>query len=278
LNLDAGRLATMADAGLLEQVLVNLVVNARDAMPLGGHLLVETARRNVGAEQARTNSDASPGHYVWFRVADTGTGIDPQILPRIFEPFFTTKEEGRGTGLGLATVFSIVKQHSGWVQVFSQVNQGSSFEVFLPWKESDEIIPAGEAPPLMPKGGSETILLVEDDAPVRSLAESILRRFGYTVISAADGIEALARWRESRDRISLLLTDVVMPGGISGPELAERLKAEQPSLKIVLASGYSSQIAGRPDALAEDQEFIQKPYSAQQLLAAVRRCLDTAAS
>ena len=194
-------------------------------------------------------------------------------MPRIFEPFFTTKEPGKGTGLGLATVFGIVKQHSGFIEVESKPAQGANFRIFLP---------ASEATPeclkhvkqLQPRGGTETILLVEDDRSVRSLTRVTLERHGYQVLEAADGIQALALWEKHRETVALLLTDLVLPGGMSGHELAGRLSQDKPELKAVFASGYSAEIAGWQGELLPGKNFLQKPFSLGQLLETVRQRLD----
>ncbi len=206
---------------------------------------------------------------------DTGCGSPADVLPRIFEPFFTTKEAGRGTGLGLATVFGIVRQHGGFVNVSSETNLGTAFEICLP--ESTPAAATEEAPrPRVAAGGTETILVVEDEPAVRHLVRSLLRRRGYTVLEASSGVDALKVWNDPahRDRIALLLTDMVMPDGVSGQELARRLRAEKPGLKVVFSSGYSAEIAGRELKLADGENFLQKPFTSDVLLETVRRALD----
>jgi PAS domain S-box-containing protein len=273
LNLHPRPLLTRADAGMLDQVVMNLVVNARDAMPKGGRLFIETSEKLVTAEEAAAIPDAKPGRYVSLRVADTGSGISPDDLSRIFEPFFTTKEPGKGTGLGLATVFGIVKQHDGAVTVESEVGAGTTFRLFFRAQEATALPPA-EAVKSPPRGGTETILLVEDEPAVRMLTRTVLERAGYRVLEAAHGVEALTRWDEATANIQLLLTDIVMPEGLGGRELAARLREKNPGLRVVFASGYSADIAGRDLSLEEGQNFIQKPFSRHQLLATVRNCLD----
>ncbi len=272
LRLHPTPLLTRADAGMLDQVLLNLAVNARDAMPEGGRLRIETAEKLVDKDMARLHPEAAPGRFVWLSVSDSGRGIPPEILPRIFEPFFTTKEPGQGTGLGLATVFGIVKQHGGWLTVRSEPGEGAEFQIFLPVCNVAAATGTAEAPP--PRGGSETILLVEDEPAVRALTRRILQRHGYQVLEAASGVEALKVWPEHRSRVALLLTDLVMPEGLSGQELARRLQADQPALKVIFTSGYSADIAGKELALEEGQNFIQKPSTSQQLLAVIRHSLD----
>ena len=261
-----------ADGGMVEQVLLNLAVNARDAMPGGGRLTISTGSHIVDDEQARQNPEATAGRYVWLDVADTGQGINPDVLPRIFEPFFTTKEVGKGTGLGLATVHGIVKQHRGWISVHSQPGEGAAFRVWLPSIEASDSA-AKEATTAARPGGTETVLLVEDEAPLRLLVSDVLRRCGYTVLVADTGVTALDLWRQSSSRIDLLFTDLVMPGGVSGLDLASRLRAEKPELKVLFTSGYRP--AGEQCPVGtEGEHFLQKPYLPEQLVQIVRSCLD----
>jgi CheY-like chemotaxis protein len=220
-----------------------------------------------------TNPDALPGAFVCVSVSDTGGGIPPEVLPHVFEPFFTTKEVGKGTGLGLATVFGIVKQHRGWIQVDNQPGHGVTFRIFLPVKPltPEELAAAVTRP--KPRGGRETILLAEDESVVRKLIRTILERHGYRVLTAANGGKALNLWQEHRGTVSLLLTDLVMPG-VDGWELARRLQTDNPGLKVVFISGYSAEIAGRELQLRPGENFVQKPFGANQLLDTIRRCLD----
>ena len=268
-------LMTHADAGMLDQVLMNLVVNACDAMPNGGRLLIETTEKSFTEEQAAAIPDARPGRYVSLRVTDTGSGISPENLPRIFEPFFTTKQAGKGTGLGLSTVFGIVKQHCGWIQVDSEVGRGTTFQIFLPAAEETVESRTEEIVKAEPLGGTETILVVEDEPSLRMLTRAVLEPHGYRVLEAASGVDALRVWEEHKGSIQLLLTDIVMPEGISGLELATRLRKYRPDLRVIFTSGYSADIAGGQLHLQEGQNFIQKPSSPQQLLETVRRCLDS---
>jgi two-component system cell cycle sensor histidine kinase/response regulator CckA len=274
LHLHSRPLMTRADAGMLDQVLLNLVVNARDAMPGGGRLTIETRVKNFTEAEAAVIPDAKPGRHVCLRVTDTGSGIAPEIMTRIFEPFFTTKEPGKGTGLGLATVFGIVKQHGGSLTVESEVGKGTTFQIVLP--ASKEAVESPEEATVMPepRGGTETILLVEDEPSVRLLTRSVLERAGYQVLEAAHGVEALKIWGQQQDKIQLLFTDIVMPEGISGRELATRLRTQNPRLRIIFTSGYSADIAGQDLALQEGQNFVQKPSSPRHLLETVRKCLD----
>jgi signal transduction histidine kinase len=266
----------LADVSMLEQVLLNLVVNARDAMPHGGQLLISTKKIRVYPGQLRSNPESRVGEFVCIRVRDSGCGIAPEHLPRIFEPFFTTKEIGKGTGLGPATVYGIVKQQQGWIRVSSQVGRGTVFRVFLPATDPPSATPAfREAEPATRTGG-EKILLVEDDAAVRLAVSQILGASGYQVIEAASGPEALKIWQTLGTTIDLLLTDMVMPDGITGRQLAEQLRRQRPLLKVVFVSGYSvDAFGGDSDFLSrENNFFLQKPYPSKALLDLVRRCLD----
>jgi PAS domain S-box-containing protein len=266
-----------ADPGMLEQVLLNLVVNARDAMPQGGQLDITTAKAVFDSGNLPASSpEARPGEFVCLSVRDAGCGIAPDILPRIFEPFFTTKDPAKGTGLGLATVYGIVKQHQGWVDVTSTVGEGSSFRIYLP------AIPApAKAPEASPsgaglRGGGEAILLVEDDYSVRMITRRVLESFKYKVHEAASAREALEVWGQQAHEITLLLTDIVMPEGMTGRDLAERLRAERADLKIIFMSGYSAEVIGQDTQFFHRTRslFLQKPCPADLLLRTVRQCLD----
>jgi PAS domain S-box-containing protein len=274
LNLHPVALMTRADAGMIEQVLMNLAVNARDAMPEGGMLNIETAETDVTEQIAVLNPDAGLGRYVSFSVSDAGSGIPPEILPRIFEPFFTTKEAGKGTGLGLATVFGIVKQHLGWIEVDNRPGLGATFRIFLPASTAKEAETTQTTVKPKPRGGSETILLAEDEPRVRESISRILGQRGYKVVSAANAIEALDLWRVHRQQVALLLTDLVMPGGMTGHELARQLRAAQANLKIIFISGYSAEIGGRELQLGNGEVFVQKPFVPDHLLETIRQCLD----
>lgn len=275
LSLHPGPLPTFADAGMLDQVLMNLAVNARDAMPKGGRLMIETSRGIIDAEQAAQDPEASPGPWVCLSVSDTGCGIPPEVQARIFEPFFTTKEAGKGTGLGLATVFGIVKQHHGWLKVHSEIGQGTTFHVFLPASDNPTgDVLAKEAEHPKPCGGFETILIAEDDPAVRMLTRAVLETNGYQVSDAEDGAKAQEIWREHHGRVALLLTDLVMPG-MDGLELAAILQRQAPGLKVIFTSGYSAEIAGRDLKLGAGQYFLQKPFQPHHLLTMVRNALDS---
>ncbi|MGA9780330.1 MAG: PAS domain S-box protein [Verrucomicrobiia bacterium] len=263
-----------ADAGMLEQVLLNLAVNARDAMPKGGQLALRIAIVDPGEAYSHGHSEARAGRFVCLSVTDNGTGISPENLRRIFEPFFTTKEIGKGTGLGLATAYGIVKQHQGWIEVDSQVGKGTTFRIYLPYAGAGQSAPEKPTTQITVRGGHETILLVEDEAPVCELVSRVLAKYGYKVLSVNDGTEAVEVWRNNKDEIALLLTDLVMPNHMNGRELAEKLRAEQPELKVIFTSGYSADIVGKDFKLEPELNFLQKPYHPQMLAMTVRRCLD----
>jgi len=265
-----------ADQSMIEQVVMNLASNARDAMPNGGTLIIEISETFVGPEHTEINPEASAGHFVKLEVTDTGCGMDTATRARIFEPFFTTKDIGKGTGLGLATVFNIARQHNGWVEVQSQPGCGSTFIIYLPANaENLSQTPATAGPaPLPAAGGSECILIVEDEQMLRELAREILQDAGYQTLEAASGREALAVWRQHDGKIDLLLTDMVMPEGVSGMELAERLITETPALKVVFMSGYTSEDVSSELLQRTRASFIQKPYGTAELTKVVRDCLD----
>jgi len=263
-----------ADAGMIEQVLLNLAVNARDAMPRGGRLSVRIAIVDVSESHVQRHPEARVGRFVCVSKTDTGCGIPSENLPRIFEPFFTTKEVGKGTGLGLATVYGIVKQHQGWVEVESVIGKGSTFRIFLAFAGSMDLPAEKSTTQFSIRGGKETILLVEDEKPVRELVARILEKHGYKVHQAGSGAEAMDLWHIQKDQIDLLLTDLIMPGSMNGRELAETLWQERPALRVIFTSGYSADIVGKDFKLESDTNFLQKPYHPQALPLTVRRCLD----
>lgn len=263
-----------ADASMVEQVLLNLVVNARDAMPKGGQLVVKITVTHVGQQHDEYNAENRAGEYVCLNVTDTGCGIDPENLRHIFEPFFTTKEVGKGTGLGLATVYGIVDQHKGWIEVDSEPGKGSSFRVYLPEGGDAAAQKDSKARPATVRGGDETILVVEDEVAVRELVCSILGGHGYKILEAETGVKALELWQRNKKRIDLLLTDLVMPDHINGRELAEKLRAERPRLKVIFTSGYSADVVGKDFVLQRGATYLQKPYDPQKLALTVRDCLD----
>jgi len=265
----------LADRGMMEQVVMNLSVNARDAMPGGGILTISLEPANLDKKYRDTHPGAAIGSFVRLRVSDTGTGMDSATLAHLFEPFFTTKEIGQGTGLGLATVYGIVKQHDGWVEVTSSPGRGTTFDVYFPASNetiAEEARPAAPAPPAA--GGTETILIVEDEPVLREMARAILENSGYQILEAGSGREALGVWDRREGPIDLLLTDMMMPEGVSGLDLAERLLDLQPGLKIIFSSGYSVEEIDSEVLTRTQAHFLQKPYSYESLSGAVRECLD----
>jgi PAS domain S-box-containing protein len=263
-----------ADAGMLEQVIMNLAVNARDAMPKGGLLTFKFGSLQVGPERIQGNPEVQPGLFVCLSVADTGCGMDEATLKHIFEPFFTTKQVGQGTGLGLATAYGIVAQHRGWMEVESQLGQGATFKVFLPATHRATGGPVQEAISV-PLSGRETILLVEDESSVRQMVARGLRRLGYQVLEAAHGQAALAVWQEHAGQIDLLFSDMIMPGDLTGLDLAGQLRAQKPGLKVILTSGYSAEVSGAGLPANAGVVFLQKPFHIRELSQTVRNCLDS---
>ena len=264
------------DTGMMEQVIMNLCVNARDAMERGGTLSVELSVINVAEEYAQTHTEARAGKHVCLRVSDTGCGMDTYLISRIFEPFFTTKEVGKGTGLGLATVYGIVKQHNGWVEVTSQQNHGTTFNVFFPASDHTVKTVVEEITPNTTiTGGKETVMIVEDEPVLREMAEMILEECGYRVFVAGNGREAIDLWQRHKNSVDLLFTDMVMPAGVSGVELANKLLGEKKDLRVVFASGYTVDDIST-DFLTKNNNarFLQKPYTRNNLACAIRETLD----
>jgi len=273
-KLDPALGAVRADAGQLEQVIVNLAVNARDAMPDGGRLTIETRNAELDDSYAREHVPVQPGRYVMLAVSDTGAGMSAETMSHVFEPFFTTKEAGKGTGLGLATVYGIVKQSGGYVWCYSERGEGTSFKVYLPRVDAPvDQFPARVALPRTV--GSETILLVEDEVGVRALTRRLLERHGYTVLEAGTADAALGLSRDHVGPIHLLLADVVLPGA-SGPTLADELRSRRAQLKVLFMSGYTEDAIVHRGVLKPNTAFINKPFSADSLAAKIREVLDTA--
>jgi signal transduction histidine kinase/DNA-binding response OmpR family regulator len=266
--------AVEADAGMLEQVIINLAVNARDAMPDGGKLTVATRLAEVEPKRTTQHPEARGGRFIGLTVADSGCGMNEATLRRIFEPFFTTKPPGKGTGLGLATAYGIIKQHHGWIEVQSRVGAGTTFLIFLPTLDTQPVEKAAAKIPAGP-GGQETILLVEDEPRLREVGRFLLEQLGYRVIEAASGMEALRAWASRTGEIQLLLTDLVLPDGLTGFDLAQRLLAERPDLKVLCTSGYDAEKVRRDLPAGCGFHFLQKPYRTEALARAIRQCLDS---
>jgi two-component system, cell cycle sensor histidine kinase and response regulator CckA len=262
-----------ADSGMIQQILINLAANARDAMPKGGQLSVSAACVEVPPDRAERVPRARPGRFVCLSVGDTGCGMDAATREHIFEPFFTTKEPGQGTGLGLATVYGIVEQHEGWLEVESEPGQGTTFKIYFP-AASKAVQHEVAAVSSRVRGGHETVLVVEDEPGLRELVLEILQQYGYKTLEAANGVQALKIWGEKKDQIDLVLTDIMMPEGVSGRDLAEKILAVNPQMKIIYTSGYPMDVLGRDFFQKEGLMFLQKPYQPQTLARMVREYLD----
>jgi CheY-like chemotaxis protein len=261
-----------ADAGQVEQIILNLAVNARDAMPGGGLLTIETASVDLDELFANRHQEVVPGRYVMLAVSDTGVGMTPEICQHLFEPFFTTKEPGKGTGLGLATVYGIVKQSGGSIWPYSQPGTGTTFKIYLP--EVTESVEAREEPSSRSSGGGpETILVAEDEDSVRQVVSRVLSKKGYELLLAVNGEDALRLARSRSDSIDLLLSDLAMPV-LNGGDLARRLQAERPGLRVLFMSGYTDDAVVRQGVLEEGIPYLQKPFTAETLAGKVREVLD----
>ena len=268
--------AIYADVSMLDQIAMNLAANARDAMPSGGQLSISTSLESIHRAPAPMDPEQRDGDFICLTFSDTGTGMDAQVLNQIFEPFFTTKPVGQGTGLGLSTVFGIIRAHQGWLLVESQPNQGTTFRLYFPTSQRvAERIESVVDTTL--HTGHETVLVAEDEDALREMVVQVLKIHGYTVLEATSGCHALEVWERADRPIDLLLTDMVMPGGIMGGELAERLSSQSPRLKVIYTSGYSPGMAGKDGTLLEGRNFLPKPYSIGKLAHFVRQCLDGSA-
>jgi CheY-like chemotaxis protein/two-component sensor histidine kinase len=266
----------LADESNLSQVIINLAVNARDAMPDGGQLTLRTSLEVLDAKTAVQHPLARTGSFVCLTVTDTGTGMDQITLDRMFEPFFTTKEVGKGTGLGLATVYGIVQQHQGWIEVSSKPGRGTTFTIFFPHRpvatpgtrQTELALRAAQA-----GGAQRTILVVEDEPAVREFVRTVLTANSYRVLEAADGVDALNVWTQHPGEVDLLFTDMVMPNGLSGRGLADRLHLTCPDLRVIYASGYSAEAIGADWLKSPEVEFLPKPYTADAVLKAIAKAL-----
>jgi PAS domain S-box-containing protein len=271
INLAREDVTVVADSGQLEQILMNFATNARDAMPKGGSLTIETLRVELGSDFYEAHGYGEPGTYACVVVTDTGTGMDETTMKKIFDPFFTTKEVGQGTGLGLSIVYGIVKQHDGYVNVYSEPGMGTTFKVYLPVRpvtvRKISVVSSAAA-----RGGTETILVAEDDDDLRKLARIVLCKFGYTLIETRDGDEAIEKFREYKDAIDLVILDVAMPKK-NGKEVYEEIKRMRPDIKALFTSGYTADIIRRRGILDEGLHFVSKPFMPDVLLEKIREVL-----
>lgn len=265
-----------ADPAMVQELVMNLALNARDALGKGGELNIATGDVTFAEADLENDPEARAGRFACLTIRDTGCGMDPAVLPRIFEPFFTTKEVGKGTGLGLATVYGIVRQHNGWIKVTSQLGQGTAFKIFFQASDKAAAKIVAAPRPQAVTTGKETVLVVEDEPGLRALVQGILQRYGYEILVAANGVDALQVWEQNAGRIDLLLTDMVMPEGMTGRELADKLRAKQPTLKVIYTSGYSVDVLSDGDCeFVEGVNFLQKPYRPQNLAETVRKSFVT---
>jgi len=260
------------DPAQVDQVLANLAANARDAIPGAGRVTIETCNVTLDAVSLQAQADCVPGEYVMLAVSDSGRGMTPEVREHLFEPFFTTKEVGKGTGLGLATVFGIVKQNHGFINVYSEPDHGTTLKIYLPRAEGAS--DAGIEPPAQtPNRGAETVLLVEDEEQILGLGQRILQQHGYTVLAARSAEDAIRIARQFHGRIHLLITDVVMPG-LNGKQLKQQIEDGQPQLKCLFMSGYTADVIAHHGVLDEGVHFLQKPFTLAALTAKVRELLD----
>ena len=270
---DTIKLPVYVDTGQFEQVLINLATNARDAMPNGGLLSIETGMREFELPLDHLHGSCAPGRYAWVAVSDSGIGMDEETCSRIFEPFFTTKEVGKGTGLGMSIVYGIIKQHNGFITIYSEPGKGTTFRIYIPLDENLQDRNRRDTVPSIPRGGSETILVAEDDGEVRKLVVSVLTRFGYNVIQAVDGEEAVAQFSVHQNLIGLILMDIIMPRK-NGWEASAEIARMQPGVKILFSSGYTADFLKNRGVPEEGIEVIMKPVQPMGLLRKVREMLD----
>ena len=261
-----------ADPGQIEQIIMNLIVNAKDAMPNGGEIIIETARINLDKHYVNKHIEVKPGQYVLMAISDTGEGMDEDVLSKIFDPFFTTKEQGKGTGLGLATVYGIVKQHDGYIYAYSEKNRGTTFKIYLPASKKTEEETESKSTARTLLQGNETILIVDDNASIRQLIVETLKPLGYNCLQAAGGKDAIDVLRKYKGEVHLLITDVVMPG-MSGRELAETIREERPEMKVIFMSGYTENIIAHHGVLEQGINYISKPITPVTLTQKIRSVL-----
>jgi two-component system cell cycle sensor histidine kinase/response regulator CckA len=263
----------LADAGMLEQMVMNLAVNARDAMPKGGRLILRSGWEEINAKQAALRSGSRPGRFVYLSVSDTGTGIPPEFLGHLFEPFFTTKGPGKGTGLGLTSVYGIAQRHQGWIEVKSEVGRGTEFKVFFPETSVPLVSPSPDSAPATPARTGETLLIVEGEPALRNFIRAVLEDAGYRILEAGSGAEALRLWERLGAETDLVLTEMILSDGMTGPELTALLETKKPGLKVIYSSGYGlDAFEGKP--APRNSVFLQRPFPSQLLTRMVRDCLD----
>ncbi len=273
-ELAAATMPIIADAGMIDQIIMNLAVNARDAMPNGGQLILRTSGVVFSPESVPAHAEAYPGEFAVLEIADTGDGIDEETRKRIYEPFFTTKEVGKGTGLGLSTVFGIVSQHKGWIDLHSEVGRGTTFRFYLPVAEAADLNLPVEDKNTAFFSGHETVLVVEDEEAVRRMLERTLTASGYVVLTAANGGEAREIWRVNRDRVDLMVSDLVMPGGVSGLDIGREFLAERPELGVIFVSGYTADVIKAEGGGPDGCQILPKPFTREDLMTAVRNRLN----
>jgi CheY-like chemotaxis protein len=263
-----------ADRTMIEQIIINLAVNARDAMAQGGCLRIATSVALIDEAYVQAQPSARPGRFCCLMVTDSGCGMDEETMSHIFEPFFTTKEIGKGTGLGLATVYGITQQHKGWIEVQSEPGHGATFKVYFPCSPASAPLDPVQRNIIRVQGGNETLLVVEDEISLRKLLCTVLFRAGYRVQAAANGPEALELIERHQWKIDLLITDMVMPRGMTGKDLALELRKKQPDVTVIFTSGYTVQLDDTRQTMGSDFYYIPKPYRMEEMAAAVRECLD----